>query len=104
MSGIGVHWYRGSDYTVLNRTHANHPTKFILATEACSGYEIIAPAVVLGSWSRGEDYSHDILQVGKKHLAMSLFITRGVISLKGYRVQSDDEAKQCSFYSLLNRR
>lgn len=62
VSGIGIHWYRGSDYTVLNRTHANHPTKFILATEACSGYEIIAPAVVLGSWSRGEDYSHDILQ------------------------------------------
>lgn len=85
MSGIGVHWYRGSDYTVLNRTHANHPTKFILATEACSGYEIIAPAVVLGSWSRGEDYSHDILQVGKKTFGNVAIYNPGCNKFKGYK-------------------
>ncbi len=40
------------------------PDYFILATEACTGYsplEVRGP--VLGSWERGERYSHSIIEV-----------------------------------------
>ncbi|XP_072026597.1 lysosomal acid glucosylceramidase-like [Amphiura filiformis] len=62
VSGIGIHWYQGNDMSVLTQTHSNHPTKFLLATEACTGYGIFDTPVILGNWARGEEYSHDILQ------------------------------------------
>ena len=62
VSGIGIHWYHG-DFTVVSKTHTNHPSKFILATEACNGYELFHNAVNLGDWGRGEIYSNDIIQV-----------------------------------------
>ncbi|XP_072018680.1 lysosomal acid glucosylceramidase-like [Amphiura filiformis] len=64
VSGIGVHWYWDtfSPASVLNQTHANHPSKFLLGTEACAGSGMFEDAVILGSWERGEDYSHDIIE------------------------------------------
>jgi glucosylceramidase len=43
------------------------PDYFILATEACTGYsplEVRGP--VLGSWERGERYSHSIIEVSPR--------------------------------------
>ncbi|PNF36457.1 hypothetical protein B7P43_G15864 [Cryptotermes secundus] len=66
IDGIAVHWYWDSLFppSLLDRTHNNFPDKFILATEACVGdkpWEF--DKVKLGSWSRGEWYMEDILQV-----------------------------------------
>ncbi len=63
VSGVGIHWYHGNDMSVLSQTHTNHPTKFLLATEACTGSGLFDTAVILGNWERGEEYSFDILQV-----------------------------------------
>lgn len=61
VAGTGVHWYEGNSpslrhYENLDKTHAIAPDKFILATEAT-----YCPGVQLGDWTRGEAYSHDIL-------------------------------------------
>lgn len=66
VSGVAVHWYQDfiTPAVALSSTHKKFPEKFILATEACSGarpWDI--PKVSLGSWKRGEDYAHDIIQV-----------------------------------------
>ncbi|XP_071442851.1 lysosomal acid glucosylceramidase-like [Hetaerina americana] len=65
IDGIGVHWYWDSvvPTRTLDETHNRHPEKFILATESSIGdkpwnFE----KVLLGSWSRGEEYMMDILQ------------------------------------------
>ncbi|XP_071793951.1 lysosomal acid glucosylceramidase-like [Asterias amurensis] len=65
ISGTGVHWYADFFFdspSVMTDTHNLFPDKFILSTEACNGYLPDSPAVVLGSWERGEEYSHDIMQ------------------------------------------
>ena len=66
VSGIAVHWYEDfiTPSLALSSTHKKFPDKFLLATEACAGsmpWDI--PKVALGSWKRGEDYAHDIIQV-----------------------------------------
>jgi glucosylceramidase len=66
VAGVAVHWYQDfiAPTVALSSTHKKFPEKFILATEACSGampWDI--PKVALGSWKRGEDYAHDIIQV-----------------------------------------
>ncbi|XP_078314171.1 lysosomal acid glucosylceramidase-like [Crassostrea virginica] len=65
VSGIAVHWYEDfiTPSLALASTHKKFPDKFLLATEACAGsmpWDI--PKVALGSWKRGEDYAHDIIQ------------------------------------------
>lgn len=65
VSGVAVHWYEDfiTPAGALSSTHKKFPEKFLLATEACSGsmpWDI--PKVSLGSWKRGEDYAHDIIQ------------------------------------------
>jgi len=50
-----------SYFTRLTATHENHPTKFLLATEACEGYLPWNKGPRLGSWTRAETYAHDIL-------------------------------------------
>ncbi|XP_038044273.1 lysosomal acid glucosylceramidase-like [Patiria miniata] len=65
VSGIAVHWYFDFFFDLASRLTATHnmfPNMFLLATEACNGYLPDSPAVVLGSWERGESYSHDIIQ------------------------------------------
>lgn len=64
ISGIAFHWYwTFFDPTwIMESTHERFPDKFLLGSEACSGW---APwdfqKVKLGSWSRAEDYMDDIL-------------------------------------------
>ncbi|XP_022098086.1 glucosylceramidase-like [Acanthaster planci] len=65
LSGIAVHWYMtkgSSTYNSLEETHQTFPDKFLLATEACEGYQPWEQPVKLGNWERGEQYSLDILQ------------------------------------------
>lgn len=65
VSGIAVHWYLDLPYTskILDITHDMFPDYFILGTEACVGsYPWNYPKVALGSWSRAESYSKDIIQ------------------------------------------
>ncbi|KAL3186894.1 hypothetical protein MRX96_004707 [Rhipicephalus microplus] len=63
--GVAVHWYL--DWLigpwVLDKVHKHFPDKFILATEACAGFQpIVKDKVKLGSWERAEDYASDILE------------------------------------------
>ncbi|KGL80274.1 Glucosylceramidase, partial [Tinamus guttatus] len=62
--GIGIHWYLdfiGPIQDTVVPTHELFPDYFILATEACIGSHFWEPDVVLGSWERGNQYSHSIL-------------------------------------------
>ncbi|XP_064474562.1 lysosomal acid glucosylceramidase-like isoform X1 [Ornithodoros turicata] len=65
VSGTAVHWY-GDDVTspwILDNAHSRFPNKFILATEACEGYQVfIKEKVSLGNWNRAETYAFDIIQ------------------------------------------
>ncbi|KAI6217975.1 Glucosylceramidase [Aphelenchoides fujianensis] len=45
----------------LNEVHDHHPTKFILATEACNGYSFLDHGPNLGSWEGGEAYGTSII-------------------------------------------
>nr|XP_037268263.1 lysosomal acid glucosylceramidase-like [Rhipicephalus microplus] len=61
--GIAVHWYmnRMVGPQVLDKVHESYPDKFILPSEACTGYQK-ERGVRLGSWERAEEYAFDILQ------------------------------------------
>ena len=82
VSGIGVHWYWNSFIgpNALTDTHNFYPSKFILATEACSK---TPPPEALGHWQTGVDYSNDILDnlnnwaVGWVDWNLSLNLTGG---------------------------
>ncbi|CAJ0570088.1 unnamed protein product, partial [Mesorhabditis spiculigera] len=60
--GIGVHWYMDAfaPASLLTETALRHPDKFILATEACSGF-LGVHGPILGDWSRAENYAADII-------------------------------------------
>uniref|UniRef100_A0A0R3RWK4 Glucosylceramidase n=1 Tax=Elaeophora elaphi TaxID=1147741 RepID=A0A0R3RWK4_9BILA len=72
VSGIAVHWY--NDFipvSQLSETHNRHPNKFIFGTEAemkrisiqaCNGFKPFEHTPLLGDWSRGDMYAHDIIQ------------------------------------------
>ncbi|XP_042223421.1 lysosomal acid glucosylceramidase-like isoform X2 [Homarus americanus] len=65
VSGVAIHWY--SDWLTptltLDLTHERHPELFLLYTEACTGQWPWEPLkVVLGSWTRAEDYAVDIIE------------------------------------------
>jgi len=65
VKGIAVHWY-GNSYSpssLLTKTHEMFPDRFIMSTEACSGFEPWQrEKVILGSWERFEDYAKDIAE------------------------------------------
>uniref|UniRef100_A0A914GV79 Glucosylceramidase n=1 Tax=Globodera rostochiensis TaxID=31243 RepID=A0A914GV79_GLORO len=61
IDGIAVHWYAPSNYDKLEKTHNLRPDKFILASEACTGHRRSEHKPLLGDWSRGKEYAHDIL-------------------------------------------
>ncbi|XP_029161309.1 lysosomal acid glucosylceramidase-like [Nylanderia fulva] len=66
-SGIAVHWYvdRLFPASLLTKTHDMFPDKFLLMSEACTGTSatnLFEPAVILGSWNRGEQYINDIIE------------------------------------------
>ncbi|CAI5447499.1 unnamed protein product [Caenorhabditis angaria] len=54
--GIAVHWYDDAftSISLYDTTHKNHPSKFLLATEACLGFED-GEGPKLGNWSRAEE-------------------------------------------------
>ncbi|XP_050045342.1 lysosomal acid glucosylceramidase-like [Dermacentor andersoni] len=63
--GVAVHWYMDKliGPSVLDEVQETYPDKFILATEACTGYKITTVnKVKLGSWDRAEQYASDILE------------------------------------------
>ncbi len=80
VAGIAVHWYSQQiNFSVLTDAYRQYlyPDKFILATEvifisnnqifkwilqACDGW-LPPQGPNLGDWSRGEHYSHDIINV-----------------------------------------
>ncbi|KAH7699892.1 O-glycosyl hydrolase family 30 protein [Aphelenchoides avenae] len=68
VDGLAVHWYIRPPYRNFATLHEAHPDKFILGSEACifippwEDPEGKIPKVDLGSWQRGEDYGHDIIQ------------------------------------------
>ncbi|KAI3410388.1 hypothetical protein GPALN_004489 [Globodera pallida] len=61
IDGIAVHWYVPSNFDKLEKTHNLRPDKFILASEACNGFLPHDHMVLLGDWTRGRAYAHDIL-------------------------------------------
>lgn len=65
IDGIAFHWYINPETPVkwLSDTHDIYPDKFILSTEACNVVFLGSDPVILGSWERGEYYSHDIIKV-----------------------------------------
>jgi len=78
IDGIAIHWYEDFLVTpsVLNDTHNLFPEKFILGTEACTGYST-------GSWIHAEYYARDIINdlnnwaVGWTDWNMALNMTGG---------------------------
>jgi len=61
IDGLAIHWYHSGQYEDLSKAHDVAPDKFILATEACTGWLESQLRPLLGDWSRGEQYGHDIL-------------------------------------------
>ncbi|XP_044265545.1 putative glucosylceramidase 4 [Tribolium madens] len=63
IDGIAVHWYLDlySSPDLLDETQRLFPEKFILGTEASIMPAPYETPVLLGSWTRGEEYSSDII-------------------------------------------
>ncbi|XP_015610470.1 glucosylceramidase [Cephus cinctus] len=62
---IAFHWYvdKYIPASVLDMTHDKFPDKFIIMTEACIGSSPFDGAkVLIGSWSRGEEYVSNIIE------------------------------------------
>ena len=68
--GIAVHWYTSVEDRIVDvtrpfhkmqETHDKYPQKFILATEACTGYLPWDNKPNIGDMRRGEVYGYDIL-------------------------------------------
>ncbi|XP_063172817.1 lysosomal acid glucosylceramidase-like [Candoia aspera] len=69
--GIGVHWYLDFISPIkdtVETTHHLFPDYFLIATEACAGSHFWEKDVILGSWARGEEYSHSILENLNHHV------------------------------------
>ncbi|GAB6031326.1 hypothetical protein CHUAL_009113 [Chamberlinius hualienensis] len=66
ISGIAFHWYTNmfTHPKILDETRRFYPKKFLLSTEASEGAwtNLRDEKVKLGSWERGENYGHDIIQ------------------------------------------
>ena len=57
-AGTAIHWYGHDPKEMLDAPHAQHPDKFMLATEAC-----VEGGVKLGDWNTADLYGSDILGV-----------------------------------------
>ena len=65
VAGIGIHWYADEIVTVpfaLDQAHEEYPDKFLLYTEACTGEEVTSSGIILGDWTGGERYLHNIIE------------------------------------------
>ncbi len=72
--GIAVHWYLDNyvNPIVLEQTHEAMPSKWIFATEACTGAGPFVKHVILGSFDRAESYAKNIIQDLNHWVFMSL--------------------------------
>lgn len=66
VDGLAMHWYSDmediyNNFDKMNQTHNAFPQKFILATEACTGYTGSSLGVSMGNWTRGQIYAHDVI-------------------------------------------
>uniref|UniRef100_A0A914M5N4 Glucosylceramidase n=1 Tax=Meloidogyne incognita TaxID=6306 RepID=A0A914M5N4_MELIC len=62
IDGIGVHWYVLDKIEDQSKIHELYKDKFIISTEACTGFDITADfGPRIGNWTRGWMYGHDIL-------------------------------------------
>ena len=64
VDGTAIHWYWNilSPASTTTEVHDEHPSKFILASEACDGWSPFEHQVWLGDWSRAEDYVISIVE------------------------------------------
>ncbi|KAL4721491.1 hypothetical protein ACJJTC_000466, partial [Scirpophaga incertulas] len=64
LDGIALHYYanRFIPPSVLTHITKEHPTKFMISTEACEGSFPWQKDVVLGAWDRATRYTEDIMQ------------------------------------------
>ena len=62
--GIGVHWYLDfvTNPKVLDLTHELMPDKWIFGTEACAGSGPLNKHVIIGDFTRAENYAKYIIQ------------------------------------------
>lgn len=68
---MAVHWYMDKLVPAeisLGVTHHLYPEYYLFGTEACSGWSPLDRGVKLGSWSRAEQYAHDIIEVRSSEL------------------------------------
>lgn len=71
--GVAVHWYMDKVVPAeisLGITHHLYPEYYLFGTEACAGWSPTDRGVKLGSWSRAEQYAHDIIEVRSSYLSM----------------------------------
>ncbi|KAL4711795.1 hypothetical protein ACJJTC_005964 [Scirpophaga incertulas] len=70
LDGIALHYYanRFIPPSVLTHITKEHPTKFMISTEACEGSFPWQKDVVLGAWDRATRYTEDIMQVSSTNL------------------------------------
>ncbi|KAM9294263.1 lysosomal acid glucosylceramidase [Gastrophryne carolinensis] len=69
--GIAVHWYLDGIIPAdisLGITHGLYPEYFLFASEACAGSYPWEKGVRLGSWERGNQYSHSIIEDLSHHV------------------------------------
>ncbi|CAL9705692.1 unnamed protein product [Knipowitschia caucasica] len=114
--GVAVHWYLDGLVPAelsLGTTHHLYPEYYLFGTEACSGWSPLDRGVKLGSWSRAEQYAHDILEdlnhyvVGWTDWNLALDNTGGPNWVKNFvdspiivDAQNDIFYKQPSFYAM----
>ncbi len=65
----------------LDDVHEKFPDVFILPTEACAGSVPYSKHVILGSWERGEQYGHSIMEVCFTKSILNLRIELPIIHL-----------------------
>uniref|UniRef100_A0A8C7YS49 Glucosylceramidase n=1 Tax=Oryzias sinensis TaxID=183150 RepID=A0A8C7YS49_9TELE len=114
--GVAVHWYMDSLVPAdisLGVTHQLYPEYYLFGTEACAGWSSPDRGVKLGSWSRAEEYAHDILEDLNHHVVgwtdwnLALDPTGGPNWVKNFvdspivvDAKQDVFYKQPSFYSM----
>eukprot|EP00735_Rhodelphis_limneticus_P000939 TRINITY_DN11474_c0_g1::TRINITY_DN11474_c0_g1_i1::g.10925::m.10925 TRINITY_DN11474_c0_g1::TRINITY_DN11474_c0_g1_i1::g.10925 ORF type:complete len:545 (-),score=176.73,sp/Q9UB00/GLCM4_CAEEL/40.61/2e-126,Glyco_hydro_30/PF02055.11/5.3e-142 TRINITY_DN11474_c0_g1_i1:44-1642(-) len=66
VAGVAFHWYESVEDTFnffdnVAETHALFPDKFLLPTEACTGYLMWSRGPRIGDWPRGDVYGYDVM-------------------------------------------
>ncbi|MDC0535337.1 hypothetical protein OAO18_05935 [Francisellaceae bacterium] len=64
ISGTGIHWYFApkNSTSILDNLHKLSPNKFILGTEASTGFMLPFNGPELGNYNRAEAYASDIIR------------------------------------------